>query len=93
MAILQPHFDGENRLMVGAFAGLFRIGRGWHSAGLSPFLQRCFGIARVLFNGVDARAPQAQDKSFGSFKTRILVNRGDQCLKRIAQQRLFAPPA
>ena len=79
--------------MVRPLARGFGIDRRRHAARLRPFLQAGLGIAGVTVHRADPPAPQPQHKSAGGIETAVLIDRRDHRLQRIAQQRLFAPPA
>lgn len=81
--------------MIGPpLARQFDIGRWRQLAGLSPFLQRRFGVTRVGFDVLDPVAPpEGQDYLLCGFETGVKIDRGNHRLHRVAQKRQLAATA
>ena len=83
---------GKYRLVVRPLTGRLGIGRRRHAARLRPFLQGSLGVAGIGVHGTDTAAPQMQHHGARRDETAVKVNRRNQRLQGIAQQRLFPPP-
>ena len=81
------HGDAKLRVVVRAGARDLAIGRRRQAAALRPFLQDRFRIARRLGLRLHAHLPQASDQRLGRGKAAVEIDRADQRLADVGEDR------